>query len=330
MRIRPFEERDLDEVLRMWNESVQRGDVVYKPLTAGYFREKFMQSSGYFPELSLVAEADGHLVGYGNGTMKRAFLPGQHHANTPGYLTVLFVEYRSRRRGIGTALLRALEDAMRDAGKTSVQCAESNPIELDWLIPGTPGHDHNKAPGVDMDSPGYAFLLANGYADAHHEVAMYLNLDDYKAPEDLTDRRRALADQGIYTGRYDVTLGYEFDGMCDRVGSEYWRKVLQDETAKPDPRVILAATYGRSIVGFTGPVDKQPSGRGWFTGICTDPSFERRGIAYVLFNLLMQEFLLEGATFSTLFTGDDNHAQRLYARTGFRVVRRFAIMQKDL
>ena len=71
-------------------------------------------------------------------------------------------------------------------------------------------------------------------------------------------------------------------------------------------------------------------GRGWFCGIFTDPEYERRGIATVLFNLLMQEFIAEGATFSTLFTGVENHAQRIYLRTGFRVVRKFSIMHKEL
>ena len=58
--------------------------------------------------------------------------------------------------------------------------------------------------------------------------------------------------------------------------------------------------------------------------------YERRGIASVLFNLLMQEFIAEGAAFSTLFTGEENHAQRIYLRAGFRVVRRFSVMEKGL
>jgi hypothetical protein len=44
----------------------------------------------------------------------------------------------------------------------------------------------------------------------------------------------------------------------------------------------------------------------------------------------MQEFIACGAVFSTLFTGKENHAQQLYLRTGFRVVRRFAIMSRPL
>ena len=46
------------------------------------------------------------------------------------------------------------------------------------------------------------------------------------------------------------------------------------------------------------------------------------------FNLLMQEFLAVGAQFSTLFTGDLNHAQRICAKTG-SAWRRFVIMQRE-
>ena len=178
---------------------------------------------------------------------------------------------------------------------------------------------------------------------------MYIDLAEYRMPEKITALRARLAGEGIYTGPYDAALRCDFDGMCDRVGSDYWRDVLRTETEAhllnapnadarmwPDgvcpagPRTILAAVAEGRIVGFTGPVDKQKSGRGWFTGICTDPLYERRGIATVLFNLLMQAFVEEGAAFSTLFTGVENHAQKIYLNAGMRPVRRFSIMSIDL
>ena len=93
---------------------------------------------------------------------------------------------------------------------------------------------------------------------------------------------------------------------------------------------MLTAVHDGQIVGFTGPVDRQKSGRGWVTGICTDPLYERRGIATVLFNLLMQAFVAEGAAFSTLFTGTDNHAQKIYRSAGMTPVRQFSIMTLPL
>lgn len=326
--IRPFAASDIAQVLRLWNGSVLSGEVVYKPLTEEGFHALFTASPHYSPEYCLVAEEDGKVIGFLHGITKKIFLPKETHESTPGYLTAIFVDPAHRRKGAGTALLKALMEAFSRAGKRTIACSGSNPVNLPWLVPGAGGHDHNNAPGVDLECAGYPFLIKNGFEDRYSEVAMYLNLKDYMEAPEVQPKREALRVQGIHTGRYDPATNCDFDRMCDRVGSEYWRQVLRDETASPHPRPILAALDGRYMVGFTGPVDRQESGRGWFTGICTDPEYERRGIATVLFNLLMQEFIACGATFSTLFTGRDNHAQRLYLRTGFRVVRRFAILSR--
>lgn len=349
LKIRLFEEKDLPSVIRIWNESVTAGEVLFYPLTAEYFERKFIRDPNYDPQYSLVAEKDGRVVGFINGIAKKVFLDRENNENTPGFLTCVFVEKASRNQGIGRMLTESLEEAFRKNGKKTVACEGNNPVNLDWIVPGTPGHDHNNAPGVDEDCPGFEMLKALGYRVTAREIAMYLNLKEYQPWPELEARRKALAEQGIFVGRYDASLDYDYDGMCDRVGSEYWRGVLRSEIAchkqhvpnrdirfipngkiPAGPRPILVATCNHAIVAQTGPIDKQDSGRGWFTGICTDPLYERRGIASVLFNVMMQEFIAEGAAFSTLFTGEDNHAQKIYKRSGFRVVRRFDMMRKEL
>lgn len=349
MTIRSFTPADLPAVIDIWNEAVNAHEVVFYPLTKEYYHKKFELDPNYDAKYALVALEGRQVVGFIHGVAKKVLLPHETNANTPGFLTCVFVSRAFRRRGIGTALVTALGDLFKADGKSEYVCSGDNPINLDWIVPGTPGHDHNNAPGVDEDCPGHPFLLALGFGDRYREIAMYLDLSAYTPWKDLEAKRAELRAQGILVGRYDVNQNADYDGMCDRVGSEYWRSVLKTEIAchresRPctdirfipngkvpkGPRPILAATYGRQIVAFTGPVDMQTSGRGWFTGICTDPLFERRGIASVLFNLLMQEFVTEGARFSTLFTGDSNHAQKIYGRAGFRVVRRFVLMRKAL
>lgn len=327
MTIRPWNPSDLPQTIALWNGCVQQGEVLYRPLTAAYFQEKFLDQPGAV----LLSACEGDtLLGFAAGCRTTAFLPGQTEANTPGYLSVIMVAPQHRRQGIGSQLLTALEQHFAAMGKASMVVSSNCPINLDWVIPHTPGHEHNNMPGADEGCMGFPFLLSRGYAVAVREVAMYLNLADYTPSQEIEEKRRRLAEEGITAGVYDCARHASFDGMCDRVGSEYWRQVLQEETAKAHPRPILAAVHGTEMVGFTGPVDKQPNGRGWFTGICTDPLYEQRGIASVLFNDLMQAFITIGAAYSTLFTGTENHAQRLYLKTGFRPVRYFSIMKKSL
>ena len=346
MQIRPMRPEDPDGIIRIWNACVDAGEVLYYPLTEAYFRRKFIDGEGCEPDNLLVADEGGRLAGFIHGVAPETFRLGK-----PGqaYLTCLMVDPARRGQGVGAALLNALKARMKGRGATALSVSSLNPVNLDWRIPGTPGHDHNNMPGLDNGCAGFGFFEAQGFQRRHDEVSMYMNLAKYKKPEGLDALREQLANEGIFTGRYDPALNCEFDGMCDRVGSDYWRDVLRTETAawaagQPNadprmwadgirpagPRTILAAVHEGHIVGFTGPVDKQKSGRGWFTGICTDPLFERRGIATVLFNLLMQAFVAEGAAFSTLFTGTDNHAQKIYRSAGMTPVRQFSIMTLPL
>jgi len=325
MEIRAFRPDDLAGIVSLWNGCVSRGEVLYRPLVPAYFEEKFLNQPG--TEIFIADEA-GTAIGFLAGCRLTSFLPGQTEENTPAYLSVIMVAPEHRRQGVGGALLDAFERHYTAMGKKAFAVTSTCPINLDWVIPGTPGHEHNNMPGMDEECMGFAFLKNRGYAVAVREVAMYLNLAGYEKKPEVEARRAALKAQGIMAGLYDVEQQAEFDGMCDRVGSEYWRQVLREELAKEKPRPVLAAVCDGHIVGFTGPVDRQENGRGWFTGICTDPLYEKRGIAGVLFNDLMGEFIKAGAAYSTLFTGTENHAQRLYLKTGFRPARYFAIMKK--
>lgn len=327
MRIRTYLEKDLQDIVSLWNRCVAAGEVIYRPLEAEYFEKKFLTQPGAD---IFVAEESGVFCGFLAGCRLTSFLPGQSDENTPAYLSVIMVEPQQRNKGAGSAMLAAFEAHYQAMGKKVFAVSSLCPINLDWVIPGTPGHEHNNMPGMDEECLGYEFLKKRGYGVYVREVAMYLNLAEYEKKPEVEQRRAALREQGIVAGLYDPAQKAEFDGMCDRVGSEYWRQVLREETAKENPRPILAAVTDGHIVGFTGPVDRQENGRGWFTGICTDPLYEKRGIAGVLFNDLMGEFIRVGAAYSTLFTGTENHAQRLYLKTGFRPARYFAIMKKTL
>ncbi len=330
MLIRKAQPRDKEAIFCLWNASVGAGEVVYVPLNDESYRIQFENNPDYDGSFDFVCEQEGEITGFISGTIKKHLLPGETHENTPGYLTVLFTRADNRRQGVGSALLDALENAFRAVGKASIMCSGNNPVNLRWLVPDTPSHDHNNTPGADIECAGYSYLLKHDYIDIHREVAMYLDLSKYVQAPECENARIRLLNEGIAAGRYDPALKCEFDLMCDRVGSEYWRKVLKDELASENPRPIFAGVYDSHIVGFTGPADVERSGRGWFTGICVDPTFSRRGIATVIFNDLMSEFIHLGARFSTLFTGVDNHAQKLYLHTGFTVKRTFAIMKKQL
>ncbi len=347
MVIREVGQADRAGIMRLWNRCVSAGEVLYFQMDDEYFVRKFRTGPGADAGVFIVAEDDkGQLQGAVHGVQPYAY-PGAK----PGwsYLTFELVAPEFRGSGIGMQLLAALADRMRTAGASTLAISSLNPVNIDWHIPGTPGHDHNNMPGLDEGCAGAAFFH-RFFESAHREVAMYRSLDHtIRVPAEIVALRLKLQHEGIETGLYCGTPLYEFETLCRNVGSAYWQHVLTTEiqahlTGQPNedpalwpdgrcpdgPRPLLAAIADGRLVAFTGPIDRQVSGRGWFTGICTDPSYEHRGIATVLFSMLMEEFGKRGATFSTLFTGEDNRAQRIYTRAGMQIVRHFTLMKMDL
>lgn len=151
-------------------------------------------------------------AGWWDGPTRAAqtrFLPGETPENTPLYLTLLLVEEGFRRRGAGKALLEAVRQAGREAGKNRLMVSGNNPVHLTWLIPGAGGHDHNNAPGANEDTPGYGYLLSQGFEDVFHEISMYIHLRDYRWDPKLDAVMEKLTAEGIYVGRWQDGHGGE-------------------------------------------------------------------------------------------------------------------------
>ena len=345
MLIRSFLLQDLPEVLHLYNQASLDGEVLLKPLDEDTFRRIFL-SRPDMPDAMPVAvdETTGRVLGFAHYVTPLSF-PDAPEGRA--FLTTVMVDRQHRHTGVASRLLDAVCSALN---ARSLSVSSLNPVNLTWHIPGTPGHDHNNMPGLDRDCKAYGFFLKKGFQAVHSEMAMYMDLKTFAPDPGLEKLRDSLRLDGIETGIFAPPPAFpEFDGMCTRVGSPYWRAVLRTETKAwrdmapnedprfwPDgrkpagPRPLILALKDNQVVGFTGPVDLQESGRGWFTGICTDPLYQHRGIATVLFSLLMQAFREEGAAFTTLFTGTDNRAQRIYKAAGLRPVRTFDQMVLDL
>ena len=329
MKILKFEDKYIPEVVALWKTHLS-GQTQYKPLTEKEFEAKFLKDPSFSYDGTFVAVEDGKVIGFANGIVKKEFLPGENHENTPGYLTMIIVATDYRGTGNGSALLHELEGFFKKSGKKKSQSIFFNPIKLEWYIPDTDKHDHNNSPGVDADTPAVAFMEKNGYTVRDREVSFHLDLSNFKMSDKVVKKREELMQKGIFTGYYDKEKHFGFSELFDDLGSGDWRKGIMDNLAleKPDP-VVIAADKGK-ICGFTGPIRAQESGRGFFVGIGTHSQYRGEGIMSVLFEMLLDGFVTAGARFSTLFTGAENPARKTYERTGFTAVRNWAVMEKEI
>lgn len=83
-----------------------------------------------------------------------AFASGCYAADADkGYITFVAVRPDRRRQGIGRAILRELEQRLAAVSGGMAKRFEIiffNPMNFVWTVPGTDGHEHPNAPGVDV------------------------------------------------------------------------------------------------------------------------------------------------------------------------------------
>ncbi|MBR6028438.1 MAG: GNAT family N-acetyltransferase [Clostridia bacterium] len=343
MLIRPLSSSDHEALLALWNA------VAPEALCLPLARDDRRMSLSRTGAVRLGAEDDS-LEGFLCGTVGGEW----------AWLDLVLVAREKRRQGIGRALVEAFEAQVRAAGVRGVRVGGS-PLDIAWRLPRTGGHEHPHLPGVPVGFPAFPyqsyfhrgadFLKACGYAERTRVMAMdcALGLGHGPVAELAGQRGYALRRAGIeFLDRPPADGALRYDALCDHVGSEYWRAALKTEleawrAGKPNadprfwpdgrqplgPRPLLMAVDGGEVVGFTGPVDVQRNRRGWFTGLCVDPAYQRRGIGRVLFEALMLTLADEGAEYMTLYTGEGNPARRLYEREGFTARQTFALLGKE-
>ena len=93
---------------------------------------------------------------------------------------------------------------------------------------------------------------------------------------------------------------------------------------------LLVGLKDNTCAGFTGPVYPEKTGRGYFAGLGVAPQYEGHGLGTLLFYRLLEREKQVGSHYMSLFTGEDNHARFIYLGAGFRIVRTFGVLLKEL
>jgi ribosomal protein S18 acetylase RimI-like enzyme len=311
------------EVVALWNrEAVKDG---YKELTEAGFAEIFTDNPYFDPEGAFVWLDQNQMVkGFACGCTGEDLPLGQ----VAGYITCVIGSEEYYREESVQQMIGHLEAFFRRKGKKQAELLFFNPMRLPWYIPGTPQHEHNNAPGVPVDGKLYPILLNQGYVERSREIAMYLQLDSFVIPPDVLAKeteagrlgyRIGLFDPGKHSGVGEMLLGFD---------NPQWQQQIPGYLAEGVP-VVIAACEAKTV-GFAGPVIREDNGRAFFAGIGVHPAHEGHGLGSVLFFRLCEAFKQRDTVYMSLFTGRTNPALRIYEKAGFRQVREFAVMRKEL
>ncbi|RAP75563.1 GNAT family N-acetyltransferase [Paenibacillus montanisoli] len=317
-----WEDRFTQAVISLWNaEAVQEG---YKELTDQTFRQIFRSSPYFDPENTFVLQDGNEVKGFACGCTGDDLPMG----DIAGYITCIVLAKDSSTEENFAVMLEALEQRFRTLGKKQAEVLFFNPMRLPWYIPDTPKHEHNNAPGVPVDGTLFPFLLSRGYKERSRQEAMYLPLADFVVPEESRAKEMKALAEGYVVGLLDPGSVHDVSDLLDRLNNPLWSKEIP-ECLRDGVPVVLAACRGQAA-GFAGPVIRQENGRGYFTGMGVHPEHEGHGLGSLLFFKLCDAFQDIGTDYMSLYTGETNPAKRIYEKAGFRTVREFAVMRREL
>ena len=321
MEFKNFEVKYLDAVVRLWNEDVAKVSI-YKPFTNESFANKFLKNR-FFENEGLKLLFDGEkLIGIGHAIVNDV-------QTSPGFITFIAITKEYQRQGLGTKILHELEQYLIGKGKETIRLLFFNPTNLEWIIPGT-NADHPGAPAVPFNSPFYFLLINNGYNPGAEQDAFYLDITNYEIPQKVIDTEKRNAESGYTITIYDENKHHGFAELFEALKNPGWYQAVQSNLAKEKPDPMLIVQKDGEILGWTGPMYTQESGRGYFAGIGVHPKTQGLGLGKALFCHLVNESRKNGAKFMTLFTGAENLARNIYLYAGFHIVQSFAVMTKKL
>jgi mycothiol synthase len=236
---------------------------------------------------SFVAEVDGRVVG---------------EADASGGWIDVGVEPSVRRRGIGTALLRAAEGA-----------ATAQPTLLMAL---------------QSDPPGAAFAQANGYEKAWEVWLMGIDL-----PEEIPEPEWP---EGVSVRTYggEEAEAREIKELLDLAYAEEFHH--QPATFENSSRFMFDDPMFDAGVWFFAVADGKIVGaalnwdEGYIKDLVVHPDWRGRGLGKALVYETFGEFKRRGLPRVTLKTDSNNptDAWRLYERAGMRKERTYEIFQK--
>nr|WP_028610850.1 GNAT family N-acetyltransferase [Paenibacillus harenae] len=322
MVVEAWDERYANAVIALWNKEAARDG--YKELDADSFNRIFTGNPYFDPKAAFVWLDGRDVAGFSCGCTGDELPLG----DKAGYITCIVLRREHATGANYKRLVHALEARFAELGKTQADVLFFNPMQLPWYIPDTPSHEHNNAPGVPVGSLLHRFLLGEGYAERAVEQAMYLEMSCFAVPEDIRLKEAAAAEKGYAVGVFSSS---EIGGIADMLtglGNPLWTEEITRCAAEGTP-VVFAAKEGQAA-GFAGPVIRQPNGRGCFAGIGVHPDHEGNGLGTVLFFKLCEAFRAIGTPYMSLYTGSANPAARIYEKAGFRTVKTFAVMRKEL
>jgi GNAT superfamily N-acetyltransferase len=310
MTIRQYRAGDAEAACGLWNASLGEDQI-----DRDNFYRRIIYDLNFDPKKYLFAGEGGELLGFVYGVKRR--VPDEIAGPQPeqGWIAALGVDPRARGKGVGGALLDAIETILREEGAKKI---DVGPYASNYFCP-----------GVDKDAyaSGLGFLSRRGYEAKSESCSMHLSLRGYKTPPRHMEKKKALEAEGYrfkpYTDEDALSL---FDFLRENFG--WWLPDVRASilAGRAEKTLILAWDSSGAVAGF---VLRAMDGTGErFGPFGTKPAFQGKGIGAVLFHEMMEN-MVRARIFYTYFLWTGGRNLDIYGAWGMKVYRTYAMMSRS-
>lgn len=321
-----YEEKYQNQMYEVFNE-LTKEEVFFKELSCDEFKGRLFKSPAFKGEGTFVALDVDKVVGFVSANVRDI---DNNNPSASGYINTFIVKKNYRRQGIGSKLLDLAEKYIKESGRNSIRFVFLSQINWPWYIPHTEKHEHPGMPAVRMNSDFYLFLYHHGYfVNSIHE-GFHLPLKEYTLPEKVVKQAEENKKRGLVVELYDPNRHYGIDEFCEVIQNPGFAASIKNNLKREEPRPFLVASHNNKVVGWTGAMFVEETGRGHLDGIVVDPNERGGGLGKGLFCNLCACLKEYGASYMTFFTGLDNPARYIYLSAGFKIAQSFADMKKNL
>lgn len=307
VKIRSYRGEDEKCVVGLWNVCLTRDQI-----TTETFRRKVLLDENFDLNGCSVAILGGEVVGFALAIRRRYPYYGLGLEQDTGWITVFFVRPDSRRKGIGTALIKASEDFLRSCGVSEAFVSSYTP---NYFIP-----------GVDIDAYEDAFSLLKklGYKKHERAYSMGRSLLDFDFSANTDGLSSSLESHGIEIRLFEPKY---ITGLLEFLSSNYpgdlLRVALEQLRKDPSSDQIIVAVKDDRVVGFSHYEDEH------FGPFAIDPTLTGMGIGTGLYFKTALQMKEKGKR-NLWLAWTTGHAKDFYYRHGLRVTRRHEIVKKLL
>jgi len=311
MTIRKYTALDGLAVIDLWNTCLS-ADMIDEE----NFYKRVICDMNFDPDLFLLAEEDGELLGFVYGAKR--IVPDEMAGLQPdqAWISAMGVRSEQRGKGIGKALLTALEAALLNRGAKSITLGV-HPTNYFF-------------PGVDQGAYGEAidFFKAQGYNENSSCVSMDLSLRGYQTPQRYLDKREKLIKEGYIFRPYRLQDSLPIFALL-REHFPHWVDNVRESilAGRAEKTLILAWNPEGEVVGFVMRAMDGTEER--FGPFGVHPSTQGTGVGGVLFHEMMKSMVAQ-RIFYTYFLWTGGRNLDIYGTWDMKIYRTYTMMSKTL